>query len=56
MPKNEFLCDCNMVHEEVVADTVSKMPSMYMMNCVADFFQNYGGLNTVQTAFCTFAE
>lgn len=42
MPKNEFMCDCNMVHEEIVSDTVSKMPSMYMMNCVADFFKIMG--------------
>ena len=26
MPKNEYICDCNMVHKEMVQDTLSKMP------------------------------
>ena len=42
MPKNEYICDCNIVHGDIVEDTISKMPGMYMMNCVADFFKIMG--------------
>ena len=26
MSKNEFICDCNIIHENIVKDTLSKMP------------------------------
>ena len=26
MSKNEFICDCNIIHQEVVDDTLKKMP------------------------------
>ena len=26
MAKNEFICDCNIIHKEVVDDTLKKMP------------------------------
>ena len=26
MSRNEFICDCNVIHQEVVNDTLRKMP------------------------------
>lgn len=42
MPKNEFICDCNMVHEEMVKDTLSKMPQNNIINNLAEFFKIMG--------------
>lgn len=42
MPKNEFICDCNMVHEEMVKDTLSKMPPNNIINNLAEFFKIMG--------------
>lgn len=42
MPKNEFICDCNMVHEEMVQDTLSKMPQNNIINNLAEFFKIMG--------------
>lgn len=42
MPKNEFICDCNMVHEEMVQDTLSKMPENNIINNLAEFFKIMG--------------
>ena len=36
MPKNEYICDCNMVHKEMVQDTLSKMPENETLNNLAD--------------------
>ena len=32
MAKNEFICDCNIVHKEVVDDTLKKMPEQDLFN------------------------
>ena len=42
MSKNEFVCDCNMVHKEMVEDTLSKMPQNNTINHLADFFKIMG--------------
>ena len=42
MPKNEFICDCNMVHKEMVQDTLSQMPENNIMNALAEFFKIMG--------------
>ena len=42
MSKNEFICDCNMVHKEMVDDTVSKMPETKILHNLADFFKIMG--------------
>lgn len=42
MPKNEFICDCNMVHREMVQDTLSQMPENNIMNTLAEFFKIMG--------------
>ncbi len=42
MSKNEFVCDCNMVHKEMVEDTLSKMPEIDTLNKLANFFKIMG--------------
>jgi len=42
MSKNEFICDCNMVHEEMVKDTLSKMPETHILHNLADFYKIMG--------------
>ncbi len=42
MSKNEYICDCNMVHEEMVNDTLSKMPNTETLHNLADFFKIMG--------------
>ena len=42
MPKNEYICDCNMVHKEMVNDTLSKMPNTEILHNLADFFKIMG--------------
>ena len=42
MSKNEYVCDCNMVHKEMVEDTLSKMPEDAKLNNLADFFKIMG--------------
>ena len=42
MSKNEFICDCNIVHKEMVEDTLSKMPNTEILHNLADFFKIMG--------------
>lgn len=42
MSKNEYICDCNMLHKELVNDTLSKMPEEKTLNNLADFFKIMG--------------
>ena len=42
MSKNEYICDCNMVHKDLVSDTLSKMPKNETMTNLANFFKIMG--------------
>ncbi len=42
MSKNEFVCDCNMIHEEMVQDTLSKMPESNLLCNLAKLFKIMG--------------
>lgn len=42
MPKNEFTCDCNMVHHEIVEETLSRMPDDGLFGSLADFYKIMG--------------
>ena len=42
MSKNEFICDCNVIHQEMVKDTLSKMPDSNILNNLANFFRIMG--------------
>jgi len=42
MSKNEFICDCNVIHQDIVDETISKMPSEDLFNKLAEFFKILG--------------
>ena len=51
MSKNEFICDCNMVHEEMVNDTLSKMPGNDILDSLAYFFKIMGDTTRCKLLF-----
>ena len=42
MSKNEFICDCNVIHENAVKDVKNSMPSENTFNNLADLFKIIG--------------
>ena len=42
MSKNEFICDCNIIHEDKVKDTIEKMPDTIILSTLADLFKIMG--------------
>ena len=42
MAKNEFVCDCNIIHEDVVKDTLNKMKDEDLLNKLSEFFKILG--------------
>ena len=51
MSKNEFICDCNVIHQQVVDDTIKKMPDQYLFNKVAEFFKILGDTTRTKILF-----
>ena len=51
MSKNEFICDCNIIHEEVVKDTLSKMADDDLFNKLAEFFKILGDTTRAKILF-----
>ena len=42
MAKNEFICDCNVINQEVVENTIKQMADEDMLNKLAEFFKILG--------------
>ena len=42
MSKNEFICDCNIIHKDKVEDTVNQMGDEELLNKLAEFFKILG--------------
>ena len=51
MSKNEFICDCNVIHQDVVAETIKKMPSEELFNKLAEFFKILGDTTRVKILY-----
>ena len=51
MSKNEFRCDCNIIHENIVKDTLSKMPEDDLFNKLAEFFKILGDTTRAKILF-----
>ena len=51
MSKNEFICDCNIIHENIVKDTLSKMPEDDLFNKLAEFFKILGDTTRANILF-----
>lgn len=51
MSKNEFTCDCSVIHQDVVDDTKKKMPDEDLFNKLAEFFKILGDTTRVKILF-----
>ena len=51
MSKNEFICDCNIIHEDVVKRTLAKMPEQDVFNKLAEFFKIIGDTTRTKILF-----
>lgn len=51
MSKNEFICDCNIIHENIVKDTLSKMPEDDLFNKLAEFSKILGDTTRAKILF-----
>ncbi len=51
MSKNEFICDCNIIHEDVVNKTLNKMPEQDVFNKLAEFFKIIGDTTRTKILF-----
>ena len=39
MPKNEFICDCNVIHKDLVDNTLKNMPDEQLLKNLSEFFK-----------------
>lgn len=51
MSTNEFICDCNIIHEDVVKATLEKMPKQELFNNLADFFKIIGDITRTKILY-----
>lgn len=51
MSKNEFVCDCNIIHNDIVDDTIKKMADEDTFNKLAEFFKILGDTTRVKILF-----
>ena len=51
MSNNELMCDCNIIHEEVVKDTRSKMLQPELFEKIAEFFKIMGDSTRTKILF-----
>ena len=42
MPKNEFVCDCNIIHKDLVDKTLKQMEDEDLLNKLSEFFKILG--------------
>ena len=51
MSKNEFICDCNIIHEKTLNETIKKMPEEDTFNKIAEFFKILGDTTRTKILF-----
>lgn len=51
MTKKDLVCDCNIIHESVVKDTLNKMPKSTLFNQLAEFFKLLGDRTRAKILF-----
>ncbi|MBR2290160.1 MAG: winged helix-turn-helix transcriptional regulator [Clostridia bacterium] len=51
MSKNEFICDCNVIHEDVVAKVLGLMAEEDSFNKLAEFFKILGDTTRVKILY-----
>ena len=51
MSKNEFICDCNVIHQDVVNNTMQNMLQTDTFNKLAEFFKIIGDTTRTKILF-----
>ena len=51
MSKNEFICDCNVIHQDVVNNTLKNMPDADTFNKLAEFFKIIGDKTRIKILY-----
>ena len=51
MSKNEFICDCNIIHEDVVKSTLNEMQEIDLLNKISEFFKILGDKTRTKILF-----
>ena len=51
MSKNEFICDCNIIHQDIVNDTLNNMIDENLLNKLAEFFKILGDTTRTKILF-----
>lgn len=51
MARNEFSCDCNIIHKEAVNEVLAKMPKENTFNRLADLFKLIGDTTRCRILF-----
>lgn len=51
MSKNEFICDCNVIHQDVVDKITTQMPDVETFNNLANFFKLIGDSTRLKILF-----
>ena len=51
MPKNEYICDCNIIHKDAVNRALSKMPSNNVFDNLAKFYKLIGDTTRCKILF-----
>lgn len=51
MTKNEFVCDCNIIHEDSVNNVKKNIPNEYTFNDLADLFKLIGDTTRCKILF-----
>ncbi len=51
MSKNEFICDCNIIHEDVVKSTLNEMQDIDLLNKISEFFKILGDKTRTKILF-----
>lgn len=51
MSKNEFVCDCNVIHNDIVDNTLKRMADEDTFNKLAEFFKILGDNTRVKILF-----
>ena len=51
MSRNEFICDCNIIHKEIVENTLKQMPDDNLFFKLAEFFKILGDTTRVKILY-----
>lgn len=51
MAKNEFICDCNIIHQDIVNQTLENMVKEDIFNKLAEFFKILGDTTRTKILF-----